>query len=257
MDIGEGNDGQLNLKTTADKRPRLLNATNGMGWIEVEILPNDLYNAALDAFKKDEELQDFYLSKKVAPQEFTSANFGSLASRLFAPDFALLNYDAAMAIGIAACNVEQDFFLASDLFQSIIQTEFTGATGLVQFNNETGTRFINDVRYTIQNLLSHPDPNDDEVILLNSTKSLVVDMATDSVKVVEPFVYADHTTTQPPALPPSMANLNLIPIWALVIGLGCCTVIIFMSIAWAGWTVLHRKKRAVRASQPFFLVMLW
>jgi hypothetical protein len=62
--LGEGNDGQLNLKTTADKRPRLLNATNGMGWIEVEILPNDVYDAALDAFKKDKELQDFYLSKK-------------------------------------------------------------------------------------------------------------------------------------------------------------------------------------------------
>jgi len=63
--LGEGGD-LLNLTTTAEKRPRLLNATNGMGWIALEVDPSERYNAALESFKEDPELQEYYLSRKVS-----------------------------------------------------------------------------------------------------------------------------------------------------------------------------------------------
>jgi hypothetical protein len=64
--LGEGDD-QLTLNVTDPaKRPRLLNATNGMGWIEMDVIPNERYNAAIESFKADVELQEYYLSRKVS-----------------------------------------------------------------------------------------------------------------------------------------------------------------------------------------------
>lgn len=54
---------------------------------------------------------------------------------MVATDFALFNYDAAMAICIAACEVENDFFSASDLYESMLRTKFDGVTGSVEFDN--------------------------------------------------------------------------------------------------------------------------
>lgn len=229
-----------------------------MGWIELDVEPNDLYNAALDSFKQDEELQQYYLSRKVAPQDLSSKNF-DFVSLLKASDFALLNYDAAMAIGIAACEAGRDFFSAADLFKTVARVDFNGASGHVKFNNMTGTRLVSQVHFTVQNLLSHPDPDNDEVIHLESIESAVVDLSLLNkapVEIVAPFVYADNTTKQPLALPPLEVDLHLIPNWALGIGLGFCGIVMAMSIAWGIWTVFNRKQRTVRASQPFFLVML-
>lgn len=179
---------------------------------------------------------------------------------MYAPDFALLNYDAAITMGIAACEVDDDFFSAADVFNSVVRLEFQGASGHVVFDNFTGTRLVTDVRYTVQNLLSSPDPNNDEIILLESITSAIIDLdATDSddvVEIVRPFVYAGNTTNQPPPLPAVEHNPYLIPNWALGLGLLFCVTMMAMSIGWCAWTLVNRKQRMVRASQPFFLVML-
>ena len=63
--LGEG-DNHLRYQTDAEKRPRLLIATYGMGWIEMDIAENKHYKAALKSFKTDEELQQYYISRKVS-----------------------------------------------------------------------------------------------------------------------------------------------------------------------------------------------
>jgi len=158
-------------------------------------------------------------------------------------------------MGIAACETDNDFFSASDLFETMIRIQFLGLTGNVDFNKTTGTRHLEDVRYTIQNLLSSPDPESDDSILLQSIKSAVVD-SSHQVEVITPFVYADNTTNQPRSLPPQQHNPHLIPTWALALGLSICGATIFMSIGWGVWSIVNRKHRMVRASQPFFLIML-
>jgi hypothetical protein len=177
---------------------------------------------------------------------------------VFAPDFALLNYDAAMAMGIAACETNSSFFSASDWYERMLRIEFSGTTGHVEFNNETGTRLLLDVRYTLQNLLSYPDPHNEKTILFQSIESAVVrfNVSGGVGKIVTPFVYADNTTNQPPFLPFLEVNLHLIPNWALALGLSFCGIMMLMSIGWGVWCIINRKHRMVRASQPFFLNML-
>lgn len=175
-----------------------------------------------------------------------------------ATDFALFDYDATMAICLAACETEQDFFSASDLYEAMLRTKFQGTTGQIEFDNRTGTRYLSEVQYKIFNSFAHSDPQDDTRIIFRSTESAVVNLGPlgGDVTVVAPFKYADNTTNEPMFLPPQMVNLNLIPSWALGIGLGFCGIMMAMSIAWAAWTFRHRGQRVVRASQPFFLLML-
>lgn len=122
----------------------------------------------------------------------------------------------------------------------------------------TGTRYLSNVRYKIFNSLSYPDPEDDTRIIFRSTESATIDLSPSGgdVEIITPYVYAGNTTKQPLFLPYQKVNVNLIPSWALGIVLGFCGIIMLMSIAWGIWTVLNRKKRVVKASQPFFLIML-
>ena len=179
-------------------------------------------------------------------------------TNVVATDFALFNYDAAMAICLATCEADQEYFSASDLYESMLRTKFDGVTGQVEFDNTTGTRYLSNVRYKIFNSFSYPDPEDDSRIIFRSTESAIIDLSPSggNVEVVAPFRYADNTTNQPMFLPMQTVNVNLIPNWALGIGLGFCGIMMAMSIAWAVWTYANKGQRVVRASQPFFLLML-
>ena len=177
-------------------------------------------------------------------------------SNVFAPVFALLNYDAAMAMGIAACETNNAFFSASDWYEMMLRIKFNGTTG--DFNDETGTRLLLHVRYTLRNLISYPDPTDERTIFLESIKSAVVDFNSLGIvgEIITPFVYAGNTTNQPPFLPFQDVNLHLIPNWALAVGLSFCGIMMLMLIGWGIWSIANRKHRMVHASQPFFLIML-
>jgi hypothetical protein len=161
-----------------------------------------------------------------------------------ATDFAIFNYDAAMAICIACCEAKQDFFTASDLYESMLSTKFEGVTGQVEFDNMTGTRYLSKVQYKIFTSFSYRDPKDDARIRFRSTESAIIDLLSPSggeVMVVAPFVYADNTTYQPISLPLQKVYLNFLPAWALGIGLGFCGVMMVMSVAWAVWTYVYRE----------------
>jgi len=175
-----------------------------------------------------------------------------------ATDFALFHYDAAMAMGIAACETKRDFFSASDLYESMLSTKFEGVTGQVEFSNETGTRDLSNVQYSIFNGQSYLDPEDDTRIIFRSTKSAVVSLTPSGgwVEVITPYVYADSTTIQPLSLPLPAVDFHPIPNWALGVGLGFCSLMMLMSLGWCMWSIVHRKQRVVKASQPFFLIML-
>jgi hypothetical protein len=42
-------------------------------------------------------------------------------------------------LGIAACEAKQNFFTGPELYQTLVETEFEGVSGLVRFSNNTGT----------------------------------------------------------------------------------------------------------------------
>jgi ABC-type branched-subunit amino acid transport system substrate-binding protein len=252
--LGEASD-DINLKPSDGDVKSRLKDVNGMGRVALYIPASERFNAALDSFRQDKQLQQYYISKtEINTTKLVEANF----TNVVATDFELFNYDAAMAICLAACEADQEFFSASDLYESMIRTKFNGVTGQVEFDNTTGTRYLSNVRYKIFNSFSYPDPEDDAGIIFRSTESAIIDLTPSGgkVEIVTPFRYADNTTSQPIFLPLQLVNENLITSWALGIGLGFSGIMMVMSIALAVWTYVNRGQRVVRASQPCFLLLL-
>lgn len=178
-------------------------------------------------------------------------------STLLATHYSLLNYDAAISVGLASCRAknENELFTASELYDSILTTTFDGVSGHVSFNNETGTRSFNGTQYKVKNVLA--GKASDGTANFSTFISARIDFESpDVVEIVEPYVYNDNTTTQPAALPPLVQDPNLIGTGVRITGLVLCGLIMLLSIGWAAWTYRHRKQRQVRAAQPFFLFMI-
>jgi hypothetical protein len=63
--------------------------------------------------------------------------------------YAMMTYDALMALGIGACKIELDFFTGPELFESFKKADFRGATERVLFNKTTGMRDESYLRYQL------------------------------------------------------------------------------------------------------------
>jgi ABC-type branched-subunit amino acid transport system substrate-binding protein len=124
-----------------------LRALHGVGATILDTPKSTCYNEALQAFQQDEELQQYYIGKQENLAYFDTLDM----STLLPLHYSLLNYDAAISVGLASCRIKNEFFTASELYDSILTTAFDGASGHVSFNNETGTRSFNGTRY--KNLL--------------------------------------------------------------------------------------------------------
>jgi hypothetical protein len=81
-------------------------------------------------------LQQEFVPTHVNTSVFDGYNFTFPCS---ASLYQYLNYDAIMALGIAACEAKQNFFTGPELYQTLVETEFEGVSGLVRFSNNTGT----------------------------------------------------------------------------------------------------------------------
>ena len=174
---------------------------------------------------------------------------------LIAPQFAQLQYDAAITVGLAACRAKSDLFTAAELYESILVMEFQGVSGYVSFNNETGTRSLQGIQDRVENVLASKAVNG----MANFTIAVTARIDLDSPNIVEfikPFVYNDNTTIKPLMLPPLVQDPNLIGKGVRMTCLILCAIMMFMSIGWAVWTYINRKQRQVRAAQPFFLLMI-
>jgi len=70
------------------------------------------------------------------------------------------------------------------------------------------------------------------------------------------YNYSGFTTTPPPPLPPLNIDLDLVH-WAVIVMFVVIAALIMISVvAFAIWTLIYRKKRFIRSSQPFFLVAI-
>lgn len=228
-----------------------LRALHGVGTTSLDTPVNTRYNSALQSFQRDEELQQYYISLQEDPGFFDTFDM----STLIALHFSLLNYDAAIAVGLAACRAESDLFTASELHESILETEFDGASGYVSFNNQTGTRSFQGMSYKVENVLTSKAT--DGTANFTAVATAKIDFESPNiVEVIKPFVYNDNTTTSPLPLPPLVQDPNLIGKAARGIGLALGAFIMCMCVGWSVWTYTHRKQQQVRAAQPFFLFMI-
>ncbi|CAB9519365.1 acid type B receptor subunit 2 [Seminavis robusta] len=188
---------------------------------------------------------------------FDDFNFSSTS--LLPSIYTGMVYDAVVTVGLAACEQSDRFFSPDSLLESIRKQEFEGATGHVAYNNVTGTRDILGLQYKITNVVLANDsqqltPEDINFIVSTPVAiefpSKVVDLG------VGPFIYTDYTTSAPPALPLLEVDLKLIPKGIQGFGWGLMAVILFLCAGCIAFALYYRRKRALAAAQPAFLVMI-
>jgi len=240
---------RLNRETEAD----LASAIDGTGVVLLNVETNTEFDQALSELETDALFQEEYVAAHVDPSVFDGYNFKFSGSALFQ----YLNYDAVMAMGIAACEAPRDFFTGPELYETLLRTQFVGVSGLVRFSNETGTRDEEGLKYHIENVRIAKNQTSETFYTFHTVSAVEVDFAdTTPVKNVNPFVYAGGSTQPPPALPPLDVELNLITRGIRISGLVLGSLSMLSALCWLLWTVYYRNKDVVRIAQPIFLCQL-
>lgn len=236
----------LDASTEAD----IAAATNGVGLVSLDISDNDAFMASWSALESNPFLKEYFVSKHDPALDFTDFTFPETPTY-----WESLQYDAVMALGLAACDAKDEFFTGPSLFDTFVGTSFQGASGFVQFDESTGTRDYSSLSYKVTNVVAR-SPNAQNKITFSSTRTSYLNEA--QWTQVAPFVYSDGTTIQPPppGLPPLEMDLNLIDKPARIVGLTLSAIVMAGSMGFALWTIIRKKSVVVRLTQPFFLSMI-
>lgn len=173
-------------------------------------------------------------------------------------------YDAVMSLGIAACRTESEFFSGTELFESFVQAQFVGASGLVSIDSETASRQYNSSAYLVTgSRVLGPDMNGQYQIETYDASGYGRQQLPDgSVQSqwISPegvhFNYSDFSLESPPPLPPLRQDFNGVPRATRGIALFGASVVTVSAIVFALWTIKHRQSYVVRASQPGFLLIV-
>jgi gamma-aminobutyric acid type B receptor len=224
-------------------------ASNSVGIISLDINDNDAFSSLWETLESNAALKEYFVSKHDSELDFSSFKFAALPSY-----WEYLQYDAIMAVGLAACDVKEEFFNGRDLFEKFIQTSFEGASGLVEFKS-SGTRDYTSLSYKVENIVAR-SPNEQGRILFDAKKTSILEGS--QWIHVDSFIYSDGTATKPAGsgLPILTVDLNLIGDGARIVGLLFAALAMASSLGLAIWTIVRRKSVVVRVSQPFFLGMI-
>ncbi|CAB9527432.1 Ephrin type-B receptor 3 (Fragment) [Seminavis robusta] len=115
-------------------------------------------------------------------------------------------YDATIAVGLAACKASESHglnFTGRQHFDSLLGTQYLGATGRVDFDPVTGTRDPSTATYRLVNLIQTPKVDREsgvEAIGFNDSLSSV--FQDGNWTEIQPYVFNDNTTNVQPDLPP-------------------------------------------------------
>lgn len=241
------------LKRT-DENVKLVNALQGSAILEIVVTPQVPFLLAMSDLATDVDLRQFYVDSH--PESFIFDDFLWNKSIPIVTKFSYTAYDAVMAMGIAACQAEDEFFSGQQHFDALKKVTFKGVSGDVAFL-DTGTRRYDGLKYVFSNIMLNQAISTNETIALTSTESITIDFASvHHVKELVPFVFYDGTTTVPQALPKYEESLNLIGKDVRIFGWVLASFVILMAIGFGIFTYKYRNKNLVRSSQPIFLGMM-
>jgi hypothetical protein len=190
----------LKLSTNKTQDMKLAEALNGTGVVVLDLLEREqgIFQQLLEDFRGDEALVEYYNSIHLSG--FFVDKEPTLFLDTFVPTttiFAMMAYDAVMALGIGACQIESDFFTGPELFEAFKKVDFRGATERVLFNTTTGTRDQNFLTYQIYNLIAEAD-DAGEIVTITPYKSGLITLQNESIEVLREFL---SSLAETPRLP--------------------------------------------------------
>ena len=176
------------------------------------------------------------------------------------------------------------FLNGTEFDKAVRKTQFMGVSGFVALDENTGTRRYNTTYYTMDNLVEElyteeeevdydkksnefDTKNDTETHPDTTTNTELVEkvrfncVTTDRMydknwTKIEPFVYNNNETKPLKDIPEHGLDPVIVHMGTLVVVFLLFVISISLAIGLAVWTIVNRKTRIVRASQPFFLLMI-
>lgn len=165
-------------------------------------------------------------------------------------------FDEVIMLGLAACGAaaksNSTSFDGKEMFAALLETSFVGVTGTVRVNSETGTRLPATALFSLVNFVQE-DLNETHVVF--RTRESVAFIDGEWIEQT-PYIFNDGTTDVPGDLPGLSLNYNYIGTGLRAAGLIMAGVIIFLSVAFATWTMTNRSVPVVLTSQPIFLLLI-
>jgi hypothetical protein len=163
-------------------------------------------------------------------------------------------YDAAIALGLAACEATKDgsYFDGSTHFDIFKKTSFGGASGNNTFDSATGSRDPSSARFILLNVVE--EKRTDTTANLGT---VVTDLFWNGEwESIASFVFNDGSNTPPLDLPRLEVDQNFIG-WPLRgVSLAMSLLVLSLSLGFFLWTYRNRLKKVAKASQPMFLYMI-
>eukprot|EP00980_Cylindrotheca_fusiformis_P028589 scaffold22613_cov126-Cylindrotheca_fusiformis.AAC.9 len=166
---------------------------------------------------------------------------GSFLSAPLASEYAPLNYDAAIALGLSACSaVSNDGFLSGEThFKHFAETSFTGVSGNLSFDKVTGSRDFSGTTYKLTNFLPSDIVDDETGKTVVGFKPYVTDVFENGKwNEVRDFIFNDGTPNVPLDSPPIQVEEG--PQWTLTI---LAPVVVALVVAIGIFFFFERKRR--------------
>eukprot|EP00980_Cylindrotheca_fusiformis_P023344 scaffold10399_cov113-Cylindrotheca_fusiformis.AAC.4 len=175
----------------------------------------DRFTKEIEKLKNPDDLQ--YLGSLFPQGDNPGSNppfdeDGSILSAPLASNFAPLNYEAAIALGLSACSaISSDGFLDGEThFKHFTKTSFTGVSGNLSFNNITGTRDVTGTTYKLTNFLPSVKVDDETGETMVGFTPYITDVFKNGEwEEVRDFIFNDGTPNVPPDSPPISVDEGL------------------------------------------------
>lgn len=241
----------LNRQTEA----KFAAAIQGTVLVGLEGGTHNNFEASLSKLQTDSDFQSFFLESHPDASAYENVNLADMPVGI--SSFSYFAYDAVMALGIAACQMEEPFFKGLEFFEEVKRTVFNGASGPVAFELETGTRRYDTLAYSFTNLFMNETKSSNNTAVFDTRVATVVNFSSSQIiNDIHPVIYFSGNTTAPKALPNLDIDMNLISFGAITSAFTCIgwTMLACLGCAW--WVYKKKKTTLVRSAQPFFLWML-
>ena len=164
-------------------------------------------------------------------------------------------YDAVTTLGLAMCRAQEPFFIAEDVMPYMKNLSFSGASGDVNFDDESATRNFRSVAFTVWNVRPTEDTQDHESTF-ELIPSHIYDEGTWKNVRENTFIYPDGTAIPPDVLAPLEPEHSQVSAGGFVAGVAVLAIALFSSVYCLFWTIRNRRQPVVCASQMPFLVLI-
>ncbi|CAB9505048.1 acid type B receptor subunit 2 [Seminavis robusta] len=239
---------------------------NGSSMVLVSFPPSQDYQDAMqEDFLDNPHVMDYYIQKHPSQQLFLQEAFSfdpihDALRNNFAGALQYSQYDVIMALGLAACQMEDPFFTGQQLFQAIKNLTFTGLTTNIKFMNETCSRDMTTLQYAAYNFVAKP-VDDNGLIRFDTITNAHIHLYANTttgkvhevVEILAPYTYRDGTGNPPASIPPVHMEMNHVSLGVQILGWILAALVIILAVSLAGWTFLRRNTQVVKQRQPIFL----